>query len=80
MADAAAQLTRNLDAVEPTAGPVLFECRHRVFAVGAFTVAEVLAGERLVAEAGRPGTPVNVLVGTVSACHGALNLLQLGPG
>jgi len=80
MADAAAHLVGRLNSVAPTAGPVLFECRHRVFGVGAFTVDEVLSGDRLVAEAGRTGSAVNILVGTVSACHGALNLLHLGAG
>jgi len=30
------------------------------------------------AVAGSRGTPVDVLVGTVSSCHGAVNLLHLG--
>jgi hypothetical protein len=38
----------------------------------------VLAGDRLVAEAGASGAPAGVLVGTISSCHGAVNLLQLG--
>ena len=29
--------------------PILFECRHQVFAVGSFAVSEVLAGDRFVA-------------------------------
>jgi hypothetical protein len=32
-----------------------------------------------VAEAGAAGMPTDVLVGTVSACHGAASLLHLGP-
>jgi hypothetical protein len=59
--------------------PILFECRHQVFAVGSFSVAEVVAGDRVVAEAGKRGEETDLLVGTVSACHGALNLLHLGP-
>jgi hypothetical protein len=59
--------------------PILFECRHQVFAVGSFSVAEVVAGDRVVAEAGSRGEETDLLVGTVSACHGALNLLHLGP-
>jgi hypothetical protein len=61
------------------AGPALFTCRHQVFGVGMFSVPEVLAGDALVSQAGAAGEPVEVLVGTVSACHGALNLLHLGP-
>ncbi len=62
----------------PVAGPALFVCRHHVFGVGTFAVDAVLAGDRLVAEAGASGAPAEVLVGTISSCHGALNLLQLG--
>jgi hypothetical protein len=78
MPDAIEALTRRLDASEPTAGPVLFVCTHRVFGVGMFDVAAVLAGDGLIAEAGGASSPVNVVVGTVSSCHGAVNLLHLG--
>jgi hypothetical protein len=63
----------------PVAGPALFMCRHQVFGVGAFGVGAVLAGDQLVAEAGASGTAVDVVVGTVSHCHGAVDLLALGP-
>jgi hypothetical protein len=78
MADAMDGLARRLDQSHPTAGPVLFVCEHRVFGVGMFDVSAVLAGDDLVAKAGRDGSPVNVLVGTVSSCHGAASLLHLG--
>jgi len=35
-------------------------------------------GDRLVAEAGASGHAAEVLIGTISSCHGALNLLALG--
>ncbi|MDQ3426744.1 MAG: hypothetical protein M3477_02840, partial [Gemmatimonadota bacterium] len=63
----------------PTAGPVLFVCRHRVYGVGMFDVAAVLAGDAIVAAAGEEHEAVDVVVGTVSACHGAASLLHLGP-
>jgi len=63
----------------PVAGPALFVCKHHVFGVGTFAVDQVLAGDALVARTGAAGTPAAVLVGTVSSCHGALNLLALGP-
>ena len=43
-----------------------------------FDVASVLAGDALVAASGGDGRPVDVLVGTISACHGAASLLHLG--
>lgn len=79
MSDALERLTERLGRDAPTAGPVLFVCRHRVFGVGMFDVAAVLAGDALVAEAGAAHRPVDVVVGTVSACHGAAALLHLGP-
>lgn len=59
------------------AGPALFVCRHRVQGVGMFDVAAVRAGDALVALAGQ-SPEVDVLVGTISACHGAASLLHLG--
>jgi hypothetical protein len=64
---------------ETMAGPALFVCRHHVYGVGAFAVNAVLEGERIVAEAAEALETVDVLVGTVSACHGALNVLRVGP-
>lgn len=77
MADALTTLTRQLDRSHRTGGPVLFICQHRVFGVGMFDVAEVLAGDATVEAAGSSGSPVDVLVGTISSCHGAVNLLHL---
>jgi hypothetical protein len=78
MTDALERLTERLARWAPTEGPVLFECRHRVYGVGMFDAAAVLAGDRLVAEAGAAHESVDVVVGTVSACHGAAALLHLG--
>ena len=78
MSEAMEGLTRRLAAKAPTAGPVLFVCRHRVHGVGMFDVASVLAGDAVVAASGEDGRPVDVLVGTISACHGAASLLHLG--
>jgi hypothetical protein len=77
VSDAMEELTARLNRSTRTEGPALFVCRHRVFGVGMFDVAAVLEGDRLVAEAGsRPGE-VDVVVGTVSGCHGAVSLLHL---
>jgi hypothetical protein len=78
MSVAMTELTHTLAASHPTAGPVLFVCEHRVFGVGMFDVAAVLGGDATVAEAGSVRSPVDVLVGTVSSCHGAVNVLHLG--
>lgn len=78
MADAMESLAGQLGNSHPTAGPVLLVCKHRVFGVGMFDVNAVLEGDETVAAAGRVASPVDVLIGTVSSCHGAVNLLHLG--
>ncbi len=61
-------------------GPALFVCQHHVFGVGTFAVDAVLEGDWIVASAGARAEPAAVLVGTISSCHGALNLLSIGAG
>lgn len=78
MTDALQRWVERRDRETATRGPVLFTCRHQAFGVGTFGVAEVLAGDALVAGAGEEGVPVDVLVGTISACHGAASLMHLG--
>ena len=73
MSEAVVRLAGRLGAV----GPALFVCRHRVHGVGMFDVAEVRAGDALVAQAAGAGE-VEVLVGTLSACHGAVSLMHVG--
>ena len=60
-------------------GPALFVCRHHVFGVGTFAVDAVLEGDWIVTSAGARRDAAAVLVGTISSCHGALNLLSIGP-
>lgn len=57
-------------------GPAVFHCVHRAFGVGMFGVEEVLAADALVARAAA-GRAAEILVGTVSHCHGALSVLEL---
>ena len=63
---------------ESVLGPALFVCRHHVYGVGTFAVDAVLEGDRIVAEAARQPEGASALIGTVSACHGALNLVRIG--
>lgn len=60
-------------------GPALFVCKHQVFGVGMFSADAVRAGDRLVEDA-VSGAEAEVLVGTISSCHGALNLLRIAHG
>jgi hypothetical protein len=62
---------------DPLADPVIFHCTHRAYGVGMFDTRDVLAGDAYIAAVGQHGA-ADVLVGTVSHCHGAFNLLHLG--
>jgi hypothetical protein len=78
MSDTVRALAEQLRATgRPVSGPALFVCKHQVFGVGMFSADSVRAGDQLVAEAGA-AAEADVLVGTISSCHGALNLLRLG--
>ncbi|HXT15431.1 MAG TPA: hypothetical protein VN706_07350 [Gemmatimonadaceae bacterium] len=52
-------------------------CRHRAYGVGMFDTAEVLAADGRIAAAGEMGS-ADVIIGTVSHCHGALTRLVIG--
>ena len=79
MGDALRGLAERLRATgEPVHGPALFVCRHHVFGVGTFAAEAVRAGDAMVRAAGASGVAAAVLVGTISSCHGAVNLLSLG--
>ncbi len=53
--------------------PLLFSCTHRAYGVGMIDVRDVLAADATIAALGAAGAAVDVLVGTVSHCHGALS-------
>ncbi|MFL5576471.1 MAG: hypothetical protein ACJ79S_10935 [Gemmatimonadaceae bacterium] len=61
----------------PVAGPVIFPCVHRAYGVGMFDVADAVAADAALAGADGPGA-FRVLVGTVSHCHGALGVIEVG--
>ena len=63
----------------PLAGPVIFHCEHRAYGVGMFDTRAVLEGDALIARDAE-SVGANVLVGTVSHCHGALDLLHIAGG
>jgi len=78
MRDAIVALAGRLrEAGQPVHGPALFICQHHVFGVGTFAVDAVLDGDAIVTGAGA-APEAAVLVGTISSCHGAVNLLSLG--
>ncbi|HEV2641677.1 MAG TPA: hypothetical protein VGT98_03175, partial [Candidatus Elarobacter sp.] len=62
---------------EPLSGPVIFHCTHRAYGVGMFDTRDVVAGDEFVRAAAARAS-ADVLVGTVSHCHGAFNVLHIG--
>lgn len=59
------------------AGPALFVTRHRAFGVGMFDCAEVRAARSL-AEGASANPPADLLVATISSCHGAMSTVRIG--
>lgn len=57
--------------------PAVLHCRHRAYGVGMFDTAEVLDADRRIASGSERGA-ADVLIGTVSHCHGALTRLVIG--
>jgi len=79
MGELVAEYARGLGRSRPVAGAATFVTRHRAFGVGMFDAEEARAAARLVERAARESGPVAVVVATISSCHGALGLLELGP-
>ena len=63
---------------KPVTGVATFFCRHRIFGVGMFGVDEAKRAEALLESAGAGGEAASLVVATVSGCHGAVSLLELG--
>ena len=78
MSETAGAVVERLSKSGDVFGPALFVTRHPTDGVGAFAVSDAVAAERMLREAGESGRPSSLLIGTVSACHGALGLLALG--
>jgi hypothetical protein len=78
MTEAVTEYADRLDREHPTRGPILFVTRHRAFGVGMFDAAEARAAGEVLERAGGEGGEVDLVVATVSSCHGAVGLLRLG--
>lgn len=78
MGEALAEYTEGIATRRPTAGLALFTTRHHVYGVGMFGAAEIRASRATVFSAGSAHDAVDVVVGTISACHGAVSILRIG--
>jgi hypothetical protein len=59
------------------AGPFVFHCTHRAYGVGMIDVRSVIDADAAIGEMAVHG-PADVLIGTMSHCHGALGRLAIG--
>jgi hypothetical protein len=59
---------------------VIFHCTHRAYGVGMVDVGALRAADERVAALSPASGHVEVLVATVSHCHGALAVLRIDPG
>lgn len=62
---------------QPTAGPVLFTCRHLTHGVGMYPVTQGFAALRELARLVDGHGRGDLVVGSISACHGAVALLSV---
>jgi len=72
----AAHVKSSVGTDENLQASVILHCTHRAYGVGMIDVDDVLAGERTLVAAAA-GRRANLLVGTVSHCHGALGILAV---
>jgi hypothetical protein len=79
MRDAVTAYVDRLGRARPTVGPALFVTRHRAFGVGMFDVAEARAARALLDRVEGMTDGTDVIVGTLSSCHGALARIRIGP-
>jgi hypothetical protein len=70
------EAVREYVAKEGIVGPAIFQVTHRAYGVGMLNVADVVAADRLVRRAAADRA-ADILVGTVSHCHGALAVLSV---
>jgi hypothetical protein len=72
-------LTTHADRVRAAGEPLevaVLHCRHRAYGVGMFDTADVLAADERIRAAASEGN-ADVIIGTVSHCHGALTRLTI---
>lgn len=80
MTDTIAAYTDRINRGRPTLGPALFVTRHRAYGVGMFDVSEVREARGWMDRALAASGAVDLVVGTISACHGAVGLVRCGEG
>lgn len=81
MSDAVTAWTAGLARERAVAGPALFPCRHVVHGVGMYPAELAFAGfEAWRAQFAATPSGADLVVGSVSSCHGAVGILRVEPG
>ncbi len=63
----------------PTAGPVLFACRHVAYGVGMYPAHLALDARHLLDGLAERPSGGDLVIGSISSCHGAIAVLRVGP-
>ncbi len=79
MGDAITEWTTALGRDRPTAAPALFTCRHAVYGVGMFPVRTAFDGFDAFAPLAQSATGGDLVIGSISACHGAVAMVRVSP-
>jgi hypothetical protein len=61
----------------PTAGPVLFTCRHLTHGVGMYPITDAFGALDAMRELVRSHGRADLVIGSISACHGAVAVLRV---
>ena len=78
MGDTVTAWTAEHGGVRPTAAPSLFSCRHVVYGVGMFPARAAFEGFDGFIPLGNSAAGGDLVIGSVSSCHGAIALLRVG--
>lgn len=79
MGDAVTAWTIERSRERTTAGPALFTCRHVAYGVGMYPVRAAFDGLAALGAAADDAAGADLVIGSISACHGAIALLRVGP-
>ncbi len=63
----------------PTVAPALFNCRHLAFGVGMYPARAAFDGFNRFLPVGDSPSGGDLVIGSISSCHGAIALLRVGP-
>jgi hypothetical protein len=78
MSDAVTAWTDRHRLTRPTAAPALFNCHHAAFGVGMYAARAAWEGFAGFVPVGDAASGGDLVIGSISSCHGAVALLRVG--